>query len=321
MGRVLSRVRHLVAAFALAAASAVLVQPTAQAACTCEPNTSLRAQARSADVVFQGFLSDRQDTRRQRTFTLDVEQVYQGTITESPVEVVTNARSECGLGKLRTERSYVVFATSRSNGALTSAQCTGTGPATPKTIERVEQVLGPGEPFGARVDPHGVAHAHAATSGRPSGRTGPVACISTSSSRSGYAPAALRTRTSRSARPRRLHNVTVHEPFELVVARHGGTVLRVCRAVLGPVDADDAWSATFLSALVAYPEKASIELSVYGNKLASQHMNVQWEIRGSGPVLIQTGSRDAELEEQLQNGGFIKRMLREVLPFGGVYIK
>jgi len=50
--------------------------------------------------------------------------------------------------------------------------------------------------------------------------------------------------------------VTVHEPFELVVARHGGTVLRVCRAVLGPVDADDAWSATFLSALVAYPQLA-----------------------------------------------------------------
>ena len=55
-----------------------------------------------------------------------------------------------------------------------------------------------------------------------------------------------------------------------------------------------------LDPLVAYPEEASIELSVYGNKLASQHMNVQWEIRGSGPVLIQTGSRDAELEEQLR---------------------
>jgi RNA polymerase sigma factor (sigma-70 family) len=31
-------------------------------------------------------------------------------------------------------------------------------------------------------------------------------------------------------------------------------VLRVCRAVLGPVDADDAWSETFLSALRAYPD-------------------------------------------------------------------
>jgi DNA-directed RNA polymerase specialized sigma24 family protein len=40
-------------------------------------------------------------------------------------------------------------------------------------------------------------------------------------------------------------------PFEEVVARHGATVLRVCRAVLGPVDADDAWSDTFLAALAA----------------------------------------------------------------------
>jgi RNA polymerase sigma factor (sigma-70 family) len=39
-----------------------------------------------------------------------------------------------------------------------------------------------------------------------------------------------------------------------VVAEHGATVLRVCRAVLGPADADDAWSETFLAALRAYPE-------------------------------------------------------------------
>ena len=35
---------------------------------------------------------------------------------------------------------------------------------------------------------------------------------------------------------------------------HGPTVLRVCRAVLGPIDADDAWSETFLSAMRAYPD-------------------------------------------------------------------
>ncbi|EMY33727.1 RNA polymerase sigma factor, sigma-70 family protein [Arthrobacter crystallopoietes BAB-32] len=45
------------------------------------------------------------------------------------------------------------------------------------------------------------------------------------------------------------------QPFEQVVADHGLTVLRVCRAVLGPhPDADDAWSETFLAALRAYPE-------------------------------------------------------------------
>src|ERR1700675_1829133 len=42
-------------------------------------------------------------------------------------------------------------------------------------------------------------------------------------------------------------------PFEAVVELHGRTVLRVCRAVVGAVDADDAWSETFLSAMRAYP--------------------------------------------------------------------
>jgi RNA polymerase sigma factor (sigma-70 family) len=47
--------------------------------------------------------------------------------------------------------------------------------------------------------------------------------------------------------------VTAKPPFEAIVAEHARTVLRVCRAVLGPTDADDAWSETFLSALQAYP--------------------------------------------------------------------
>lgn len=43
------------------------------------------------------------------------------------------------------------------------------------------------------------------------------------------------------------------KPFEAVVREQGATVLRVCRAVLGVHDADDAWSDTFLAALQAYP--------------------------------------------------------------------
>jgi RNA polymerase sigma factor (sigma-70 family) len=69
-------------------------------------------------------------------------------------------------------------------------------------------------------------------------------------------------RTSRPARPGRLPHVAAKQPFEAVIARHGATVLRVCRAVLGPADADDAWSETFLAALKAYPdlpEDANVE--------------------------------------------------------------
>jgi RNA polymerase sigma factor (sigma-70 family) len=43
------------------------------------------------------------------------------------------------------------------------------------------------------------------------------------------------------------------QPFDEVVAEHGQVVLRVCRALLGPVEADDAWSETFISAMRAYP--------------------------------------------------------------------
>jgi len=45
----------------------------------------------------------------------------------------------------------------------------------------------------------------------------------------------------------------VVDPFEQVVAEHGAVVWRVCRALLGPADADDAWQETFLAALAAYP--------------------------------------------------------------------
>jgi RNA polymerase sigma factor (sigma-70 family) len=42
-------------------------------------------------------------------------------------------------------------------------------------------------------------------------------------------------------------------PFDDIAREHGTVVMRVCRALLPPADADEAWSETFLSALQAYP--------------------------------------------------------------------
>jgi RNA polymerase sigma factor (sigma-70 family) len=50
--------------------------------------------------------------------------------------------------------------------------------------------------------------------------------------------------------------MSMKRPFEEIVAEHGPTVLRVCRALLARPDADDAWSETFLAALRAYPDLA-----------------------------------------------------------------
>lgn len=47
-------------------------------------------------------------------------------------------------------------------------------------------------------------------------------------------------------------------PFESLIAAHGATVLRVCRALVGPTDADDVWQETFLAALRVYPGTAHV---------------------------------------------------------------
>lgn len=43
-------------------------------------------------------------------------------------------------------------------------------------------------------------------------------------------------------------------PFDDVVSAHGATVLRLCRAVLSPPAADQAWIEAFLTAMGAYPQ-------------------------------------------------------------------
>ena len=51
------------------------------------------------------------------------------------------------------------------------------------------------------------------------------------------------------------------QPFEKVVEQHGGTVLRVCRVLLGVHDAEVAWSETFLRrcGLPDLPDDANAE--------------------------------------------------------------
>lgn len=91
----------------------------------------------------------------------------------------------------------------------------------------------------------------------------------------------------------------------------------VCEAELHPTQPlyVDAGS------IVAYPENARLELTVYGNHLASQHMSYHWKMTGHGPVLFQAGRQSRRFERDNNEDGIIKRFLREALPFGGVFIK
>ena len=66
-------------------------------------------------------------------------------------------------------------------------------------------------------------------------------------------------------------------PFEALLTRHGAAVLRVCRALVGPVDADDVWQETFLAALRAYPASGHIRnreawlVAIARNKAIDHH--------------------------------------------------
>lgn len=70
-------------------------------------------------------------------------------------------------------------------------------------------------------------------------------------------------------------------PFEEIVVEHGPVVMRVCRALLGPVEAEDAWSETFLSALRAYPELRPGS-SVRGWLVTIAHNKAIDQIRSTG---------------------------------------
>ena len=91
------------------------------------------------------------------------------------------------------------------------------------------------------------------------------------------------------------------QPFEEVVAEHGAVVLRVCRALVGPADADDAWSETFLAALRAYPDLRPGS-NVRAWLVTIAHRKAIDQLRGAGrratptPDVPDAGVADARLE-------------------------
>src|SRR5512140_120372 len=70
------------------------------------------------------------------------------------------------------------------------------------------------------------------------------------------------------------------KPFEEIVTEHGALVLRVCRALVGPADAADAWSETFLSALQAYP-RLPAGSNVRGWLVTIAHRKAVDQLRGA----------------------------------------
>jgi RNA polymerase sigma factor (sigma-70 family) len=95
--------------------------------------------------------------------------------------------------------------------------------------------------------------------------------------------------------------VTSKQPFETVVAMHGATVLRVCRALLGPADADDAWSETFLAAMKAYAGLTA-EANVEAWLVTIAHRKAIDVIRAAGRRAVPTAQVPDVLAQSVPEG-------------------
>lgn len=97
-------------------------------------------------------------------------------------------------------------------------------------------------------------------------------------------------------------------PFETVVAEHGAAVLRVCRAVLGPHDAEDAWSETFIAALKAYPSiRPDSNVRAWLARIAHRKAIDVYRARRRAPVLSD------RLPERVATDGGVGRLPDEKL--------
>src|SRR3954447_22731438 len=70
-------------------------------------------------------------------------------------------------------------------------------------------------------------------------------------------------------------------PFSEIVDEHHAVVMRVCLALLPRVDAEDAWSETFLAALRAYP-RLRPDSNERGWLVTIAHRKALDQLRGAG---------------------------------------
>lgn len=91
------------------------------------------------------------------------------------------------------------------------------------------------------------------------------------------------------------------QPFELVVTEHGQTVMRVCRALLRPADAEDAWAETFIAAMRAYPTLRP-DSNIRGWLVTIAHRKALDQIRSSSRAANPSGEIERLVDHTAGSG-------------------
>jgi hypothetical protein len=126
----------------------VTIQAPANA-CKCVAQT-LKAQVKSADLVFAGTIASAKVKAQKATYEVDVTQIYRGQVPAPQVIVKANTSSAaCGLGTLPPGRRMVFFVA--DGDPLRTTSCAGTTRATAPFVKKLQGLLGKGE--APAVDP------------------------------------------------------------------------------------------------------------------------------------------------------------------------
>jgi hypothetical protein len=143
---IVSRIRLALAALVLAPVGVVSLGAVPAAAACPVDRSNLAEQAKDANGIFTGTITDRTVAGTTVTYVVETDRVYKGEVAEPPVEVSTDARrARCGKPGLRTDKEYVFFVT-RDGEALSVDSRGGTARATGQLVADVEQLFGEGRP-------------------------------------------------------------------------------------------------------------------------------------------------------------------------------
>jgi len=120
----------------------VTVSAPASADCTCK-QAGLEKQVARADLVFVGTVDRVEVQGNGYLYEITASRAYQGSPERRTEVLSAGGRNECGLGELGVGTSYLWFATGTETPYASDA-CSGTGPANPTKIDKVEALLGAG---------------------------------------------------------------------------------------------------------------------------------------------------------------------------------
>lgn len=144
------RVRHCVLAVAVVLGILVLT-PSPSWACSCAVRQPAR-QIEAAVTVAAGTVGWTASDGQTRTYEVDFDAVYKGSVARSEKLVTAANAAACGVGDLTTGRRYLFFIEGQHPGAMRIGLCGGTTPYDAALARQVEAVTGPpGKPLAPRA--------------------------------------------------------------------------------------------------------------------------------------------------------------------------